>query len=265
MKKLYNALIILAIPALFLIFTSEIGSTSGSPGGKTGSPGDQNQNCTGCHMGTATTEQLWIQSPELLTQGYNSGQTYNMLVIGLNSDPQKFGFEATAEAAGGIKVGTFIPGPDGRTKLANNNKSVTHTAAGTVPLTGEGTVWNFQWTAPETTTGNITFYAAINVANGNGANSGDQIKLSTFTISPAVGINDNFHDASFNVYPNPAEDFINVISSQKLERIQILNLIGQVVYTSEPSAQASRIDLSDFQKGIYFIKAGKQTERIIIK
>ncbi len=265
MKKFYNALIILAIPALFLVFTSEISNSGGSPGGKTGSPGDQNQNCTGCHMGTATTEPLWIWSSELGTQGYSSGQTYNIQVIAVNSDPQKFGFEATAEDEGGNKVGTFIPGVDGRSKLANNNKSVTHTPTGTVPLTGEGTVWIFQWTAPETTTGNITFYAAINVANGNGANSGDQIKLSTFTSWPALGIDEKITSTSFNVYPNPAEDFINVYSAQKLERIEILNLIGQVVFTSEPSAEKSRIDLSGFQKGIYFVNAGKHTERIIIK
>ncbi|HRX96862.1 MAG TPA: hypothetical protein P5514_07945 [Bacteroidales bacterium] len=48
MKRIYNLLIIIAVPALFLLFTSEVLYHTGSPGGKTGSPGDGGHNCTDC-------------------------------------------------------------------------------------------------------------------------------------------------------------------------------------------------------------------------
>ena len=113
MKKFYNVIFVLAIPALFLILTSESDKLNGSPGGKTGSPGDGGANCTGCHAGTPVTEEFWINSSELMTTGYQSGQEYNIIVVGVDPDANKFGFEATAESSTGAKVGTFSPGPMG--------------------------------------------------------------------------------------------------------------------------------------------------------
>ena len=265
MKKFYNVIFVLAIPALFLILTSESDKQNGSPGGKTGSPGDGGANCTECHAGTPVTEELWVYSPELLTAGYESGQVYNILVVGVDSEANKFGFEATAENSTGTKVGTFTPGAMGLNQLCNNNKAVTHTFAGTVPLApGEGTSWFFTWTAPETTTGTITFYAAINAANGNGANSGDQIHLSTFAVSPAVGISENDMAQSFQVYPNPSTGFVNINSNENLNKIEVLNLHGQLVYSEDASGQNTKLDLTDMGKGIYFIRTGNTTQRLII-
>jgi len=265
MKKLYNVLLVLSIPALFLLFTAESSTSNGSPGGKTGSPGDGGSNCTDCHAGETINEELWIYSPELLTSGYQSGQTYNIIVVGLSETANKFGFEATAESSNGTKVGTFTPGPMGLNKLINNNKAVTHTLAGTVPLAPEGTSWFFTWMAPATTTGTITFYAAVNTANGNGANTGDQIHLSSFSVSPAVGIAENTSIEAMRVYPNPASDMINIQSENLTGKIDLLNIHGQLVYSTESTDQLTRIDVSGYQKGIYFIRMGSETQRLIVQ
>ena len=73
MKKIYNVIIVLSIPVLFLILTAESNKMNGSPGGKTGSPGDNGQNCTECHAGTTINQEFWISSPELITSGYQAG------------------------------------------------------------------------------------------------------------------------------------------------------------------------------------------------
>lgn len=265
MKKFYNVLLVIALPVLFLILTSESDKLNGSPGGKTGSPGDGGANCTECHSGPTIPEELWIYSPELLTAGYQSGQVYNIVVVGIDTEANKFGFEATAESSTGTKVGTFTPGPMSLNKLCNNNKAVTHTLAGTVPLApGEGTSWFFTWTAPETTTGTITFYAAVNAANGNNANTGDHIHLSSFSVSPAVGISENDIEQSFRVYPNPTTGLVNISSIENLDKIEVLNLHGQLVYSQDAGEQNTKLDLTDLQKGIYFIRSGKHTQRLII-
>ncbi len=266
MKKFYNVILVLAFPALFLLFTAESSTSNGSPGGKTGSPGDGGANCTNCHSGEAFNQELWIYSPELLASGYQSGQTYNIIVIGLSETANKFGFEATAESSDGTKVGTFAPGPMNLNKLTNNNKAVTHTAAGTFPLSpGEGTSWFFTWTAPATSTGMITFYAAINAANGNGANTGDQINLSSFSVSPAVGISENNSIESILVYPNPASGKVTIQSQNLSGRIEVLNLHGQIIYSTETTDQITTIDVSGYQKGIYFIRIGNETQRLIVR
>lgn len=266
MKKFYNVLFVLAIPALFLLFTAESSSSNGSPGGKTGSPGDGGANCTGCHVGEPFNQEFWITSPELLTNGYQAGQTYNIVVVGLDETASKFGFEATAESSNGTKVGTFTPGSFNLNKLTNNNKAVTHTLAGTVPLSpGEGTSWFFTWTAPATSTGTITFYAAVNAANGNGTNSGDKINLSSFAVSPAVGIAENNSIESLRVYPNPASDVVNIQSDIPSGKIEVLNIHGQLIYSTELTDQLTGIDVSGFQKGIYFIRIGNETQRLIVR
>jgi hypothetical protein len=71
-----------------------------------------------------------------------------------------------------------VIGPNGRMYIL-------HTAAGTNP-TGAGTnSWSFKWTAPPTSTGKVTFYAAGNAANNDGAQTGDLIYTTSASINPA--------------------------------------------------------------------------------
>jgi hypothetical protein len=266
MRKHYNLLFILSIPALFLLFTSEVLYHSGSPGGKTGSPGDNGNTCTDCHAGTPVNEEFWIYSPELLTTNYVPGQTYSMFVIGVDEDANKIGFEATAEDASGNKVGTFIAGGMGFTQTLNGGKSITHTAFGSTPIADTGTIFIFNWMAPPTNVGEITFYAAINTANGNGANTGDQIHLSQFVPgSINVGVSENEKE-SLSIYPNPTEGLVNVVRNESSEtELMVVNVNGQVVYKERATGQQMRMDLSFLEKGVYFIRVDHSTQRIIIR
>lgn len=268
MKKIYTLLIVLALPALFIVFTSEVMYPDGSPGGRTGSPGDGGANCTGCHSDFSTINQTgWITSP-IIGTGYTPGEEYAIIVIGIDSEPDKWGFEATAEDQTGNKVGTFDPGMTGMTQLCNSNSAITHTLLGNIPLADTGTVWFFNWTAPSESVGDITFYAAINAADGTGNTSGDQIYLSQFTASPAVGVADNFASKTVNFYPNPATDYIYVetnIINYENNYMEIINLHGQLVKRVEIFNVKQTIDISEFDSGIYFIRAGNHTERLVIR
>ncbi len=266
MKKRYNLLFVLTIPAIFLLFTSEVLYHTGSPGGKTGSPGDNGANCTDCHLGEPVNEELWIYSPDLLLAGYEPGQTYNMIVIGVDSDANKIGFEATAEDASGNKVGTFASQGLGFTQTLNGGTSITHTALGSTPIADTGTVFFFTWTAPATNVGDITFYAAINTANGNGANTGDQIHLTQFTPgSLGVGVDPN-EEKAVSIFPNPSEGLINITrSSGDQTELSVVNINGQVMQTETISGEHTRLDLADLKRGVYFVRIDQQTHRIILR
>lgn len=267
MRKNYNLLIVLTIPALFLLTTSEVLFHSGSPGGKSGSPGDNGANCTDCHSGTPVTEELWMYSPQLLIQGYSPGQVYQFFVVGIDSDASKFGFEATAEDASGNKVGTFQAGALGMTQTINNAKAITHTALGNVPIADTGTVWMFSWTAPNETVGTIGFYAAINAANGNGANTGDQIHLTSFMASPATSVPGRNDNQSLGLYPNPSSGLVHIgtTASRQANRLDVINLSGQLKFSRELQPGESKVDLSELEKGIYILRMGEQSQRLILK
>jgi hypothetical protein len=197
MKNLYKYFSILILPVVILFYAN----SAGSPGGKSGSPGDSNATCTQCHSGTATSINGWITT-NIPAEGYTPGASYIITATGTHNGVVKFGFELTAETSAGTKIGNFTLSEPTRTKLVNVNKAVSHTQAGNVP-TGNTNTWTMNWTAPATDVGQIRFYAAFNAANGNGNNSGDVIYTSNLFVDPFTPA------ALLSVVPNSANQGSN--------------------------------------------------------
>jgi hypothetical protein len=74
--------------------------------------------------------------------------------------------------------------------------------------------------------------------------------------------------AYFSLFPNPVIDLLNIdVKSNGDYKIEIASLTGQVVYSVVMERSESVIDLSKFEKGIYFVtirsKDFLKTEKII--
>lgn len=71
----------------------------------------------------------------------------------------------------------------------------------------------------------------------------------------------------FDVFPNPSSDEINIKSDIQNADVIILNTIGQVVFEGKTAAQETKIDISLFDTGLYFVQLiseGKtQTKKLI--
>ena len=232
---------------------------TGSPGGKTGSPGDGSANCTGCHSGIAQQASGWITS-NIPAAGYMPGQTYTITATGTHTGVAKFGFEVTAEDASAAKKGTIIVTDEAQTQTANANKSITHTVNGTSPA-GDSKSWSFDWTAPSTGTGTVTFYGAFNAANGDGNNTGDVIYITSrpyLEFSTGIG-DDNDKLADINIFPNPFTNQLNIASGnleEPVKSIRISGLDGKSVWSADVkngNQHKHHIDASGFSKGIYFV------------
>lgn len=180
MKLLFKVLSVFVIPVVLLLFSY----TSGSPGGRTGSPGDGGALCTQCHYGAAQVQGGLI-STNIPASGYQPGQTYTVTVSANMSGISKYGFELTAEGAGGTKKGTFTVTDPSRIKKVNSGTAVTHKAGGTA-ASGNTISWSTDWTAPTAGTGQVTFYTAVNATNSNGSSSGDHIYKDTYAVSEHV-------------------------------------------------------------------------------
>ncbi|MFC2101049.1 choice-of-anchor V domain-containing protein [Bacteroidota bacterium] len=250
--SVFKLLWILAI--LFMITTAGILNNSGSAGGKTGSPGDNNITCTECHGGTASIQNGWITS-NIPIQGYSPNTTYTITATGTHSGVVKFGFEATAEDSIGSKTGMFIITNSIETKLVNSNHAVTHKSTGNTP-SGNSKSWSFDWTAPASIVGEITFYAAFNAANGNDSTTGDVIFKSEMTVTAnTTSIEENELNQNILIYPNPALDYIAIefkdISG--ISGLRLYNGIGELVMEKQISNHFEKLNVAELNDGIYYM------------
>ena len=257
MKKIYNLLAILAVPAILITY----GYSKGSPGGKTNSPLD-NANCTQCHTSfDAETVDDWITS-DIPEEGFTQGETYEITVSGFHEGVSMMGFEVTAESVSSFgKVGTFEIQDTVRTRFTNGEKAATHTLAGT-SVDENANSWTVKWTAPSVGTPVVTFYAAVNAANGDESNDNDQIYLTTMEVQEvSTGIGQDILESIVKVYPNPATSYVNINTPDKAN-IQVINFLGQIMFESQVSGSSLRLNVSDYDNGIYFVKISVEGESI---
>jgi hypothetical protein len=58
---------------------------------------------------------------------------------------------------------------------------------------------------------------------------------------------------NLKIWPNPASTFFNINDAKSLGRIEVLNLLGNVVKVFDPKS-TSQFDIADLTSGIYFVR-----------
>ncbi|OQA92212.1 MAG: hypothetical protein BWY27_00375 [Bacteroidetes bacterium ADurb.Bin234] len=57
-----------------------------------------------------------------------------------------------------------------------------------------------------------------------------------------------------NIYPNPANDVVNVVSNKEFTQLKVLNLLGQVIFNKEVKTKEYTINTSHFNPGLYIVQ-----------
>lgn len=169
-------------------------NAAGSPAGRTGAPGELN--CTACHSGTvqsgAGINTVTIADGNGAVTEYIPGTTYTVTIDMGVSNP-KNGFQIISLNSSNAQAGTnTIISGSGTQQLngSSGKKYITHTSSGNSLST-----WSYEWTAPATNVGDITFYLATNQSNSNSNNTGDLIRVSNFTIGSTVSVDEEASSA----------------------------------------------------------------------
>jgi Secretion system C-terminal sorting domain len=74
--------------------------------------------------------------------------------------------------------------------------------------------------------------------------------------------NQNFASATFRMYPNPANDNLNITTSSSIDSIEIYNALGQIVAKENYSSKEVSIHVSNLSKGFYILSAQIGTESV---
>jgi len=98
-------------------------------------------------------------------------------------------------------------------------------------------------------------------AVGNGIPTGGMLYIDDVNMNfSATGL-ETFNTATFNVFPNPANNKITIQASAELGIITIYNCLGEIVMQTKSLNNKEQVDISKFSAGIYTI----QTQNRFIK
>lgn len=114
-------------------------------------------------------------------------------------------------------------------------------------LKTDNTMWSWGWDG---------FWQ---LGNGDGTATNSNVPTQVTCANLSV---DNFANAKFSAYPNPAKDNLFVKSLQSIDEVKIYSLNGALVKTVLNVENETAINVSDLASGIYIMKINNQSQGI---
>ena len=253
----------------------------------------------GCHRTTSSIATvIELDSAGFPVTSYYPGQSYTVKISATNSTGNNlpdFGFQMASVLLSGS--GTSTPTQGGTWDSTALPASVQYTIAGTcqvcsgwpIPIIehsaaiaatsgsgGNGTTYveSIQWTAPDSGTGPVILYGALNAVNGDGSNGGDYSQVApSDTIREAViapadttrtGINTLSEKLnSFKAYPTLMNDNVTLsfnVKEASNVSVSLVSMEGQTVrtfMTQESLGQGSfkrTFNVEGLTTGVYLVR-----------
>jgi len=77
---------------------------------------------------------------------------------------------------------------------------------------------------------------------------------------------DNLSQSSFDVFPNPADEVLNITKNfEGKAGLSIINIQGKIVFVSEFDGMSFELDIKNLQAGIYFIELKSEQANVVKK
>jgi hypothetical protein len=98
----------------------------------------------------------------------------------------------------------------------------------------------------------------------------DFTNTNPFCITDVSGLGEKDLANAISIYPNPANETVTVFSTGlEINKIEVLNIAGQVIMTVTETASTTKLNVSQFASGVYLVKTytteGTATKQLIIK
>ena len=111
-----------------------------------------------------------------------------------------------------------------------------------------------------------TYHASIWIASNDPATPMLEVPV---TLEFPVGMRDLYSDAYMMMFPNPANNMVNLSTNYAMSNVKVVNQLGQVVLEQTPNSKTVIVNTAQLQAGIYFVKvtseAGQSTHKLVIE
>ena len=262
---------ILLLSSVVLLCAAMHVNSNSAPASTTGAPGEVDCTTSGCHESYKVNSGSGKISARI-ENGLNSyipGKTYSVTVEVEQASLLRFGFQMVAlKDKDNSNVGVFTPTDGSRNQVTpgygnfSDRKYITYTFKSTSALLVGKSTWTFNWTAPETDEGPITFYVAGIAANNDGNDLGDYGYTSLLKLNPSTQqIKGN--DFRIDVFPNPTKDMatinysVNEISKVKIDLVDLQGRVVEKMFDAIQNEGYYKFSLPFFdlhKGGTYFIR-----------
>ena len=236
MKKL---VLLMAVCVISLVaFTSEKMSDNGKAG-YTGSYGELY--CTDCHSTYALGAgggSVALTSTNMSAWTYDPGVTYHMVATVSRTGNSLFGICVEALTTANVNAGTLVITNTAKTSIKTktvsgvSRRSVVHTLNA-----GQGTnsyAFTFDWTAPASNIGDVSFFFTGVAANSNGNENGDYVYYGSQVVG--YNVNNSISELTsvkeISVYPMPVQDHFTMnyeLKNTGSVSINLYNIQGAIV------------------------------------
>jgi hypothetical protein len=189
--------------------------------------------------GVVSTTTLYAQNNDAC-----GSSTKSAIVYTINPKPSVSAFTGISMLCAGATVDIYTYGADSYT-LANNGQTI-----------GANTFFSF---TPSATT-NFTI-------SGTNSYACSSSTMFTQNVSTCTNIDEEISGNRFSIYPNPANDFLNVELKNLNETttISIINALGEITLTENVISNNITLKTNTLISGIYFIKVESKNSSIIQK
>lgn len=246
----------LAFVFVFITYLFLLGNRSGALPSNTGAPGEFTCGRSVCHdvpANNGSGSVLIALENDMTT--YAAGDTQTISITLEDSPTVRNGFQILALDESEENVGEWILTEpdlmqviDGFSGL-QDRMYITHKEAGTSQSS-----WSFDWVAPESNQGDITFYVSVMATNNNAENTGDTLyNLSkTIEFDDAVATSELIQYDQFRVFPNPVQDWLQYEGTfEEPIRATVYDASGKQLRVFDLVDQGQQMNMSSLKAGVY--------------
>jgi RNase P protein component len=106
-------------------------------------------------------------------------------------------------------------------------------------------------TTEVTVESNVEYYVVAQAKNEDGV-WGEVTKVE-FVVINTESVTE-LGEVMFEIYPNPAVEYVRITSNAEIENLVIFSIDGKVVYTETVNQEETMIDVASFAKGSYIVR-----------